>query len=475
MNKSQILFRIFLVELRKQVKMLHLLGFITSLLAIYMAFDPQDKGFLDGLPKDGPAAALVNWTFLTLVSYPIGSLLGRIWRAWTNAKVIYEDYRLTQKKAAHLGQKFSQRQSLSIESVGDYWRAVGEQAHITVVVSGKGGVGKSTIALGSMEYLSEQSKVLLVDFDLHNRGLFLKLLGENLIEGEFTTTQKELNFFKSNLDIEEDMRVEANLAHYRLKLSDLTYAAFIKYRERFCYVQEHNQGGAKVLRDFPIVQLGKDTSSLSELLHGPRAEFCYFLPSREGIFLGSEESRLNEAEIALFLKYLASWCYKSYAITEMIVDCHGALDWFMVGAILAADHVVNVTLPDLGAYSGILELIDQAKEARSKFDPPANDTLVINRCQDTDEFTIQELIKRFNKSKEDVVMIRQDDDLHRIMKRYRTPSIYRESSIYSKMKEIVHKGIKPPQQQKPEHKPEEPNVVDEKKGGVKSVNRDIAS
>lgn len=464
MKKSRILFHIFLVELRKQVKILHLLGVIPSLLAIYVAFDPQDMGFLDGFPKDGPAATLVNWIFLTLVSYPILFLLGRIWRAWTNAKAIYEDYRLAENKPAHLEQKSPQRQSLSIECVGDYWRAVGEQAHITVVVSGKGGVGKSTIALGAMEYLSEQSKVLLVDFDLHNRGLFLKLLGENMIQGEFTTTQQELNFFKSNLEIEKHMREDANLAHYSLKLSDLTYAAFIKYRERFCYVQEHNQGGAKVLRDFPLVQLGKSTSVMSELLHGPRAEFCYFLPSREGIFLGSEESRLNEAEIALFLKYLASLSYKSYAITEMIVDCHGALDWFMVGAILAADHVVNVTLPDLGAYSGILELIDQAKEARSKIDPPANDTLVINRCQDTDEYTIQELIKRFNKNKEDVVIIRQDDDLHRTMKRYRTPSIYRESSIYSKMKQIAHKGIKPPQQPKPEHKPEESTVAGEERG-----------
>jgi hypothetical protein len=287
-----------------------------------------------------------------------------------------------------------------------------------------------------------------------------------MVEGEFTTTLKELSFFRTNLEIEKHMRENADLSNYRMQLSDLSYRSFDSYRDRFCYVREHNKDGAKTLRNLPLARLGRDSIGLSNSRIGPRASSCYFLPSREAAFLGSEESRLNEAEIALFLKYLAAWSYKCYAVTEMVVDCHGALDLFMVGAILAADHVVIVTLPELGAYEGTKELMDYAKSVQGEVDPPSCDTLVINRCQDTDEYTTEKMIKLFNKSKEDVVVIRQDDELHRAMKRYRNPSIYRQSSIYSKMKLIAQKGISSPQQPRPELKLEERNVADEEKGDL---------
>ena len=45
-----------------------------------------------------------------------------------------------------------------------------------VVASGKGGVGKSLLSLGMAESLSQRGPVLLVDFDLHNRGLTSMLI-----------------------------------------------------------------------------------------------------------------------------------------------------------------------------------------------------------------------------------------------------------------------------------------------------------
>ena len=64
--------------------------------------------------------------------------------------------------------------NLSAYKVEDYWKSLHEQAKVTSVVSGKGGVGKSSIALGLTEFYSQNENVLLVDFDLHNRGLTSK-------------------------------------------------------------------------------------------------------------------------------------------------------------------------------------------------------------------------------------------------------------------------------------------------------------
>src|SRR5947208_51725 len=52
--------------------------------------------------------------------------------------------------------------------VDSYWTSLELQPAITSIVSGKGGVGKSTIALGLTEAFSREENVLLIDFDLHN-------------------------------------------------------------------------------------------------------------------------------------------------------------------------------------------------------------------------------------------------------------------------------------------------------------------
>lgn len=58
-----------------------------------------------------------------------------------------------------------------------------EGARLVVVASGKGGVGKSTLSLGLTEAFSRDDRVLLVDFDLHNRGL-TSLLFSQRIDGQ---------------------------------------------------------------------------------------------------------------------------------------------------------------------------------------------------------------------------------------------------------------------------------------------------
>ena len=65
-----------------------------------------------------------------------------------------------------------------------------------VVASGKGGVGKSLLALGLAEYLSMAQATLLMDFDLHNRGL-TSLLDRTSTTGAETAFSLLDDFLKS--------------------------------------------------------------------------------------------------------------------------------------------------------------------------------------------------------------------------------------------------------------------------------------
>lgn len=58
---------------------------------------------------------------------------------------------------------------------------------IISVVSGKGGVGKTSISISLAKILSKNLKVLLIDFDLHNQGL-THLLGEFLGKKELSSS-----------------------------------------------------------------------------------------------------------------------------------------------------------------------------------------------------------------------------------------------------------------------------------------------
>src|SRR6266404_3333768 len=65
---------------------------------------------------------------------------------------------------------------------------------VIVVASGKGGVGKSTVSLGLLEYYNRFGSTLLVDFDMPNRGL-TSLLRSKDDDPDLTNTLSELTRF----------------------------------------------------------------------------------------------------------------------------------------------------------------------------------------------------------------------------------------------------------------------------------------
>ncbi|WP_420631498.1 ParA family protein [Candidatus Leptofilum sp.] len=418
--------QIFFGELRRLLSWFPIFMGLLSLITVFGISTIVIPSFLQ---TNDFAIEVVAGLIVAILSVPFVHLGKQIWNAWSNAKEINEDQRLIEEAFSSLPPN-SLNEEPEIDVAADYWRKVKENAKITAIVSGKGGVGKSTIALGLLEYLSEKRDVLLVDFDLHNRGLTLQLQG--ILHDHDTTVMKELAQFKE-LKIEEKLSETSGSAN-ELKLSDLSEGDFGKLRDQYCY---NHRGGVRNLRPLQLSRFKNSTDEGDNNKFGPRTETCFFLPSRREnqMFLGSKESRMSESEIALFLKYLASFVYRHYGIREMIVDCHGALDLYMVGAILAADNIVITTLPELGVYQGTKELVDFSMKLHEALTP--NDILVINQYRDFDKFTAERMKTLFEKQGENVIIIKHSEKLHRKLKRYNYPTISNEPLVYSKIKRIV--------------------------------------
>jgi hypothetical protein len=265
------------------------------------------------------------------------------------------------------------------------WNRRLAEARVTAVVSGKGGVGKSSIALGLLEYASMFGNVLLVDLDLHNQGLTSMLLGRNAsVLADFDTTFGEMQRFRRQIvpsarpNGAKDGEWDCN------SISRSQWVALVR---RFESVGEGEAERIRALRPFRF-PLGKRVqSSLYKATVG--SGHSYFLPAREPsqrLFM-SDVSRMDFVEVFLFVKALAAWAHDDRSISRIILDCHGAQDMVSVGALLAANHVVVVANEDPGSFEGTAELAAIASQLVRRPDFLASSlSLVVNQSRERWKF-----------------------------------------------------------------------------------------
>jgi hypothetical protein len=116
----------------------------------------------------------------------------------------------------------------------------------------------------------------------------------------------------------------------------------------------------------------------------------------------------------------------------------------MVGSIVAANHVVIVTTPELASYEGTYELVDFSRDlVENEKVPLASQVVVINEYRDNDEAFANFLKKRFGLDPEVVPTIYRNDDTYSVLKEYTNPSMHKIPDIWYKV-ELLALGAKMP-------------------------------
>ncbi len=234
-----------------------------------------------------------------------------------------------------------------------------------VVSSGKGGVGKSLLSLGLAERLTQKEPVLLVDFDLHNRGLTSLL--DARVAGSSSTTFGLLGHFREMLrTAAEDSPYKSVLYNPYALPADFQEVHFntmsLKYARDIRLDPNKWDDVGKYRRTTPkFPDLDRLTGARPSLRkNGLHAANLRFLPGRtaDDDFLLSDQSTSSYVVVALFLHALCDWINETDTATKIILDCHGAHDHLTAGAIVAADKLLVVTTTDPGSYDGTAELLD---------------------------------------------------------------------------------------------------------------------
>src|SRR5262245_17635390 len=244
---------------------------------------------------------------------------------------------------------------------------------VWVIASGKGGVGKSLVALGVTEYVARREPLLLCDFDLHNRGLTSALGFANpdspeLSESAFSLLEQLRSLLRDSvLPASEPLALGSVYSERRLPkgFSTKHFNVLMEKYARECRLEPKIWGEAaefSILKSkFHAVPIrpGHEDVHLSDGSTIYNRNFT-FLPSRARAvpFLLSEVSTLSYLAVFLWVKALATWTKQATNNGRIVLDCHGAHDSFTAGAILAADRLVVVTSPDSGSVGGTAELLE---------------------------------------------------------------------------------------------------------------------
>lgn len=315
-------------------------------------------------------------------------------------------------------------------------------AKLVVVASGKGGVGKSTLALGLTEAFSRRDRTLLVDFDLHNRGLTsllhpsgdLKAWGQPF--GLPTNVLSEMDRFHMLFDEARLLVPSSSRPLGQPEVDPLN--RFVGLRDAL--------GKAGTPMPYGMFR-GEVYRPLDEQLP-VIPERAGFLPSTSSApnvrFLASAVFEAQFLEVYFFLKCLCYWAGNlPNQFATVVLDCHGAHDHFMIGAIHAASALLVVTTPEPGGFDGTYDLLAFAEVLRKETPTSGGNfptVLAINNCLDWQEESVA-AIASFVKEKAPLsfvtpVTIANENGIRSITNNYEFGDAARATTLWKAANEI---------------------------------------
>ena len=353
------------------------LGFALSV-SIYLGFDSEIK-WIQSL-----TAAIFGVVFATIAAPHNQRWLWRMSR-WFMQKFGKHDRE--REGTTYIPEKYEVTKEVqsSVSSLSELRNI--RSPELWVVSSGKGGVGKSLLSLGLAEYLSKREPVLLVDFDLHNRGLtsLLKVESAN-VSTTFDLLGEFQNMLRQSPDdspykavLEAPTALPSTFTEENFSTMCLKFAREIRLEKK---IWDNVGKYRRIEPKFP------DVAALAESVkrndkRGLYAANLRFLPSRMHghNFLLSDQSTASYLVVSLFLEAFCEWIKETVTVTTIILDCHGAHDHLTAGAIVAADKLLVVTTTDPGSHDGTAELLNFVSGLRGREVPTV---IALNHCQSWD-------------------------------------------------------------------------------------------
>ena len=339
--------------------------------------------------------------------------------------------------------KYPGRFTAQIKVGGAVSQAIDDGAKMVVIASGKGGVGKSTLALGLLEtWCADGKTTLLVDFDMHNRGL-TSLLRSWEYSGHQTSCFAEAARFDAEMrqPLKEFYEAATKQASEG-KPSD--GAKLLDLMDTFARTKlpDGAKGPYRSLDVKPMVVGSVDLGD-GKVIRGKDPWFLQSLARNEH-YLGSEMFAFSSNDTFFFLKFIQYWAsHCKMKFDRIILDCHGAQDLMMIGAIHSASGLVIATTPEPGAFDGTYDLLAFANLLRSNKSEHFPTILAVNNCrswQDKAALAMENFARNNDKGVlivDDVIRVESDDDVRRVTSKYSLGTAYKKKRLKQACEKIV--------------------------------------
>jgi cellulose biosynthesis protein BcsQ len=318
-------------------------------------------------------------------------------------------------------------------------------AELWVVLSSKGGVGKSMLSLGLTELLSKEGNVLLVDFDIQNKGLTSLLNKTFEYDGSVFSLATEFEKYLKDSKNSND-RIGLVLESRKFPPDGFTVNDFNAIVAGFSVERAAGPDVPTEYRTPRIIQFDKLENSNSFSIFGPKSansNNAYFLRSRTASkpgeeYLFSDIPTRGLPFVTYFLKSLCALAGNN-PIQKIVLDCHGAHDMLTAGAILAADRTVIVSTTDPGCYEGTLEIVETVNNIEKQRNGKPSAIYVVNRVGklDTRAQEIRELISGIT-GRQDIVEIPEISEVREIPKNYSFGTILDNQPLASRLEIIKY-------------------------------------